>query len=142
MVAHRASKHVLAQMQADQPGQQREGQHFVLGWKFWQLGRSPRKDCKYASTIKLDGNWSSLQLANSEPPLSERYCPFSMVKRAGKTMCRAMPETRSKLSAQRATTVAGKPFPLSCTPAQGKRSCATHAAKQHASSTPAARQER
>ena len=34
------------------------------------LGRGPPKNCKNDLTIKLDGNWSSFQLANSAPPLS------------------------------------------------------------------------
>ena len=34
------------------------------------LGRSPPKNCKNDLTIKLDGNWSSFQLAISAPPLS------------------------------------------------------------------------
>ena len=35
-----------------------------------RLGRSPPKNCKNDLTIKLDGNWSSFQLAISAPPLS------------------------------------------------------------------------
>ena len=33
------------------------------------LGRSPPKNCKNDLTIKLDGNWSSFQLAISTPPV-------------------------------------------------------------------------
>ena len=38
--------------------------------KDFVLGRSPPKNCKNDLTIKLDGNWSSFQLANNTPPLS------------------------------------------------------------------------
>ena len=47
-----------------------------ISWEFklpsWTflLGRGPPKNCKNDLTIKLDGNWSSFQLANSAPPLS------------------------------------------------------------------------
>ncbi len=36
----------------------------------YYLCRSPPKNCKNDLTIKLDGNWSSFQLAISAPPLS------------------------------------------------------------------------
>ena len=35
-----------------------------------KLGRSPRKIARMTFTAKLDGNWSSFQLANSASPLS------------------------------------------------------------------------
>ena len=37
---------------------------------FFLLGRSPRKIARMTFTVKLDGNWSSFQLANSASPLS------------------------------------------------------------------------
>ena len=38
------------------------------GWVSW--AEAPIKIARMILTIKLDGNWSSFQLANSAPPLS------------------------------------------------------------------------
>ena len=55
------------------------------------------KIARMTLTIKLDGNWSSFQLANSAPPLSvtgSAIAPSArMVKRAGKLMLEEMLKT-------------------------------------------------
>ena len=42
--------------------------HFICTKQCW--AEAPIKIARMTLTIKLDGNWSSFQLANSAPPLS------------------------------------------------------------------------
>ena len=39
-------------------------------WTIFCWAEAPLKIARMTLTIKLDGNWSSFQLANSAPPLS------------------------------------------------------------------------
>ena len=83
------------------------------------LGRGPPKNCKNDLTIKLDGNWSSFQLANSAPPLS---VTGSAIAPSARMACLAHNHTNSR-------SVLCKEVPTACRASSPRPLAAPSAAK-------------